>query len=67
MTRECGDWAWNKSNEWTKNLSENRDKNVRTVEDMANQSETPLNYFAAYQPVCIFEIMYCESLALTMK
>uniref|UniRef100_A0A8R1YE10 2-hydroxyacyl-CoA lyase n=1 Tax=Pristionchus pacificus TaxID=54126 RepID=A0A8R1YE10_PRIPA len=51
MTRECGDWAWNKSNEWTKNLSENRDKNVRTVEDMANQSETPLNYFAAYQPI----------------
>lgn len=66
MTRECGDWAWNKSNEWTKNLNENRDKNVRTVEDMANQSEAPLNYFAAYQPVCIFEIILCL-FHLTMK
>ncbi|GMR36626.1 hypothetical protein PMAYCL1PPCAC_06821, partial [Pristionchus mayeri] len=51
MTRECGNWEWKGSNDWMTSLRENRDKNIRTVEDMANESETPLNYFAAYQPI----------------
>ncbi|GMR46456.1 hypothetical protein PMAYCL1PPCAC_16651, partial [Pristionchus mayeri] len=56
LTRECADWSSTAASEWMKNLRQNMDKNVRTVEDMANQSEAPLNYFAAYQPIA----KWCE-------
>lgn len=51
MANQCGGWKWDASNEWSKNLQKNSDKNKSEVDDMANDNKPPLNYYAAYQPV----------------
>ncbi|GMT14798.1 hypothetical protein PFISCL1PPCAC_6095, partial [Pristionchus fissidentatus] len=54
MTRECGDWKWNKNGDWMNSLVENREKNKRAVEDMVNDNALPLGYYAAYQPITVW-------------
>ncbi|KAF8372988.1 hypothetical protein PRIPAC_79417 [Pristionchus pacificus] len=51
LSRECADWTFDGKCEWMRSLVDNAGKNRRTVESMASDNQTPLNYFAAYQPI----------------
>ncbi|CAD6192219.1 unnamed protein product [Caenorhabditis auriculariae] len=51
MVHQLGDWNYDESSAWFKQLQENSEKNRQVVEKLANDHSTPLNYYAAYHPI----------------
>uniref|UniRef100_A0AC35UDS7 2-hydroxyacyl-CoA lyase 1 n=1 Tax=Rhabditophanes sp. KR3021 TaxID=114890 RepID=A0AC35UDS7_9BILA len=51
LTANLKDYRFNQNSDWKRDLKQKCDKNVVTVETMANNHATPLNYYAAYHPI----------------
>ncbi|ULU06171.1 hypothetical protein L5515_014337 [Caenorhabditis briggsae] len=51
LTPRLGEWTYDESTEWFKKLRENAEKNRNAVEKLVDDHSTPLNYYAAYQPI----------------
>ncbi|KAI6228367.1 Thiamine pyrophosphate enzyme domain containing protein [Aphelenchoides besseyi] len=51
LRRKLDGWHFNTNSEWISQLKEKIGKNQETVTKMADDSTTPLNYYAAYKPI----------------
>ncbi|KAI6228633.1 Thiamine pyrophosphate enzyme domain containing protein [Aphelenchoides fujianensis] len=51
LRRKLDGWKFDQSSQWTRDLKEKSRKNQETVAKMADDSSTPLNYYAAYKPI----------------
>jgi len=51
LRRKLDSWSFDKNSEWLKQLEASRQKNQNTVQQMADDSSLPLNYYAAYKPI----------------
>ncbi|CAD5215221.1 unnamed protein product [Bursaphelenchus xylophilus] len=51
LRHELQGWKYNRSSTWFKTLLDKCHKNSETVNKMAAENSTPLNYYAAYEPI----------------